>query len=432
MEKKFNITGKCIPSRHYMADVSTKLGEAMALIAEGEYFIINRPRQYGKTTTLYGLATLLKGTGEYIVLNTSFEGVGDLMFGSEEVFSSRFVKTLIRYANVQAPDLADWLKHKAEINSLENLSDLITEMVSQTDKKVVLLIDEVDKSSNNQLFVSFLAMLRDKYLVRDDVKTFHAVVLAGVHDVKSLKLKLRPNEEQKYNSPWNIAAEFKVDMNLQPSEIKPMLIEYCTDSGVKMNTQKIADRLFYFTSGYPFLVSKLCKMLDENDVKLKKKKKWLPQDIDTAAQELIRQNNTNFEALSKNIESNKDLYRLIYQVMIDGESVPYSPLDPLTNFAMMYGIFVVKNNILTLHNRIYREVLTNYMCLQMLRLQQAQGVDFGSGYKNRDGSLNMEAVLVKFQAFMREQYSRKDRAFLERHGRLVFLGFIKPDRKSVV
>lgn len=46
MEKKFNITGKCIPAQHYMADVSKKLAKAYKLIEEGEYFIINRPRQY--------------------------------------------------------------------------------------------------------------------------------------------------------------------------------------------------------------------------------------------------------------------------------------------------------------------------------------------------------------------------------------------------
>ena len=44
-------------------------------------------------------------------------------------------------------------------------------------------------------------------------KTFHSVILAGVHDVKNLKLKLRPDEERKYNSPWNIAVEFDIDMD---------------------------------------------------------------------------------------------------------------------------------------------------------------------------------------------------------------------------
>ena len=73
------------------------------------------------------------------------------------------------------------------------------------------MIDEVDKSSNNQLFLSFIAMLRDKYLRRDigKDKTFHSVILASVYDVKNLKLKLRIDEERKYNSPWNIAVDFK-------------------------------------------------------------------------------------------------------------------------------------------------------------------------------------------------------------------------------
>ena len=108
-------------------------------------------------------------------------------------------------------------------------------------KKVVVLIDEVDQSANNELFVRFLALLRNKYLLRDKIPTFHAVVLAGLHDVKSLKLKLRPNEEQKYNSPWNIATDYKVNMNLQPSEIKPMLEDYCQATGVTMDTEAMSD-----------------------------------------------------------------------------------------------------------------------------------------------------------------------------------------------
>ena len=35
-------------------------------------------------------------------------------------------------------------------------------------------------------------------------------------------------------------------------------------------------------------------------------------------------------------------------------------------------------------------------------------------------------ILTKFQAFMKEQYSKKDRDFVELNGRLVFLAFIKP------
>ena len=424
--KEFNITGRCFPNQHYVADVSAKVKTIYRMIEKGQYFVINRPRQYGKTTMLYSLSDALIKSGEYLVFNCSFEGIGDDVFREEKVFSQSFVALLAEYAEVYAPQLKEWLLEiMPQTDSLQILSKNISALVNKTDKKMVLLIDEVDKSSNNQLFISFLAMLRSKYLERDVFKTFHAVVLAGVHDVKSLKLKIRPDEEQKYNSPWNIASEFKVDMNLQVAEIKPMLEEYIAESGVKMNPKKIAERLFYYTSGYPFLVSKLCKIIDEDFLPTKKSKKWTIEDVDTAARQLTTESNTNFESLIKNLENNPELYDTVYKVAVNGELISFNVHNPITNLGVLYGIFINKNGT-SIHNRIYREVIVNYMTDKMHQKQLAEGADFGSGYKNPDQSINMELVLLKFQAFMREQYNKKDRTFLERNGRLVFLAFIKP------
>jgi AAA-like domain len=426
MKKKFNITGLCFPNQHYMADVSKKLANAYDMVEEGLYFIINRPRQYGKTTTLYTLADNLRQSGEYIVLNTSFEGIGDVVFNNEKSFSQRFVKILIKYSGAYAPQLVKWLKDAPIVNDIEELSNLLTEFVNQTDKKVVLMIDEVDKSSNNQLFVSFLAMLRSKYLERSAFKTFHSIVLAGVHDVKTLKLKIRPDEEQKYNSPWNIASEFKVDMNLQPSEIKPMLDEYAAERGVKMDTQHVAERLFYYTSGYPFLVSKLCKMLDEDFLPKMDIKEWKDEDLDLAVKVLINESNTNFDTLTKNLENSEELYKLVYLIAIETDGLSFNVHNPTTNLAILYGIVVNKNGKAAIHNRIYSEVITNYMINKMEAKQTANSIDIGSGYKNTDNTLNMEAVLRGFQIFMKKEYSKKDRDFLEKNGRLVFLAFLKP------
>lgn len=427
MEKEFNVTGLCFPDQHYMADTSKKLEQVIKMVEKGVYFIINRPRQYGKTTTLYRLADILIQTGDYIVFNISFEGIGNDIFNTEAAFTKGFVELLALHTTTYAPEYEDWLlEQSSKTDSLKALSNMISQFVHKTNKKVVLLIDEVDQSSNNQLFVNFLAMLRNKYLQRNNFKTFHSVVLAGLHDVKSLKLKLRDGEEAKFNSPWNIAADFKVDMNLQVTEIQPMLDEYCADKKVKMETLWMSKLLFYYTSGYPFLVSKLCKIIDEDILPEKEEKEWTMEDLETAVQLLVKETNTNFETLSKSIENSKDVYNLVYQVAIEVEPVFYSPIDPIINFALLYGIVVNKNGILKIHNRIYQEILVNYMTLKMHRQQLLEGTDFGSGYKNPDNSINMETVLLKFQAFMREQYSRQDRTFLERNGRLVFLAFLKP------
>lgn len=54
MQKKFNVTGLCIPEKNYMVDISSKIHMIITeYIQEGKYFTINRGRQYGKTTTLY-------------------------------------------------------------------------------------------------------------------------------------------------------------------------------------------------------------------------------------------------------------------------------------------------------------------------------------------------------------------------------------------
>ena len=54
MTKKFNYTGTCIPGKHYIVDTSKKLEKIIInLIEEGEYFTINRPRQFGKTSTIF-------------------------------------------------------------------------------------------------------------------------------------------------------------------------------------------------------------------------------------------------------------------------------------------------------------------------------------------------------------------------------------------
>jgi hypothetical protein len=406
-----------------MADVSKKLKAIMDLVEEGAYFTINRPRQYGKTTTLFTLAEILKKQGSFTVVELSFEAIGDALFESEKDFLPAFIQMLARQLNDSHQTTATWLKEKAaSILNFDALSLILTECLAKIEDRIVLLIDEVDKSSNNQLFLSFLGALRDKYLRRRTHKTFHSVVLVGVHDVKTLKLKIRPDAEQKYNSPWNIATDFKVDMNLQVEEIIPMLEEYSKDTQVKMDTKAIAEALFYYTSGYPFLVSKLCKMLDEE--LLPGAAAWTETDVEDAVKQLVTESNTNFDWIVKNLENNPELYQLVYKVAIDNEPFPFSINNPTVNLGVIYGIFANRKG-LVIHNRIYQEVLVDYMSFDML-LSRVSKSDMGGGYKHADGSLNMEAVLLGFQAFMKKEYHKKDRDFLEWNGRLVFLAFIKP------
>ncbi|MDM8515909.1 hypothetical protein QUF76_06895 [Desulfobacterales bacterium HSG16] len=243
-------------------------------------------------------------------------------------------------------------------------------------------------------------------------------------DVKSLKLKLRHHEEQTYNSPWNIAADFLVDLSFQPAEISTMLHDYAQSKQVDMDVQKVAEQLYHYTSGYPFLVSRLCKIIDEH---MMKSPQWREkQDVEEAVKCILMENNTNFESLIKNLENYPNLYNMVYEILMEGDQKQYNEDNPLINLGLMYGIFRNKKNIVHMHNRIYEQRVYNYMSSKIETSIKTGHYNFRDNFIDGHDNLDLEQVLVKFQEFMQYEYSRKDASFLERNGCLLFLAFLKP------
>ncbi len=213
--KRFNLTGVCVPDKHYMVDLSEKMDLIVRdYIEQGAYFTINRARQFGKATILSALARRL--ANDYLVIRLSFEGIDDDNFRDSTSFPNMFVKNVtkrLQQMNVRQDLTETWISTYYDTSvvtdkAFDILGDKITRLCSNADKGVILLVDEVDKSSDNQIFLNFLGMLRNKYLdMQEGLDTsFHNVILAGVYNVKNLQLKLRPEEERRYDSPWNIAA----------------------------------------------------------------------------------------------------------------------------------------------------------------------------------------------------------------------------------
>jgi hypothetical protein len=429
MNRIFNTTGTCIPTRHFVADISGKVAQVMELIARGDYFTINRPRQYGKTTLLYHLFQEMQKDRDYLALDISFEGIGTSSYESADRFIPAVLDLLsMRLEFMDEKETSALLGKNRKIDNFGELSRFITELTGKTRRKVVLMIDEVDKSSNNQLFLDFLGMLRTKYLGRNEGRdhSFHSVILAGVHDIKTLKDKIRPDSEKKFNSPWNIAVDFEVDLALSPKEIAPMLEQYANERKIKIDIPFFADNLFYFTSGYPFLVSLLCKIIDEKILPVKKKKEWQPDDLVNAVQIAFMQDNTNFESLVKNLENNPELYELVFKIIMNEKGFSYNRRNPIINLGTLYGILKEEQGRTRIHNRLYEQLIYDYMSSKLETSGRIEYSTVSSSYIRADNTLDIEKIIRKFQEFIKEQYSTKDTPFLERNGRLLFLAFIKP------
>ena len=64
--KEFNIIGLCYPGGCFMVDTSDKIEKILDLIYKKKYFVINRPGQYGKTTTMTLLELRLLKSDEFL------------------------------------------------------------------------------------------------------------------------------------------------------------------------------------------------------------------------------------------------------------------------------------------------------------------------------------------------------------------------------
>ena len=82
MQRYFNTEGQCEPKKHYMVRLDDRLEKIKRLFVDrGKYFIINRGRQYGKTTTLRLLAEFLKD--DYVILSMDFQMMSSANFADE-------------------------------------------------------------------------------------------------------------------------------------------------------------------------------------------------------------------------------------------------------------------------------------------------------------------------------------------------------------
>ena len=169
--KQFNTTAVCIPSKHYMADLSGRVKEIRKLVDGGKYFTINRARQYGKTTTIDALETNLKD--DYSVLSLDFQKLSDASFQTEEKFVKAFCRQLIKKKKkADIPDrveqdLQDIISRKEHLAVLDELFDVLDSWCEVSEKRIVMIIDEVDTATNNQVFLDFLAQLRADYLEQE-------------------------------------------------------------------------------------------------------------------------------------------------------------------------------------------------------------------------------------------------------------------------
>lgn len=435
--KSFNVTGLCVPSKHFMVNLESRIKQIREMIDAGDYFVINRARQYGKTTTLAALAKDL--AGDYFVISLDFQALGSASFQDENTFSLAFLQIFLREMkrigmteisgiDERTVEIKETLSKRKQSFDLLSLFEYLLDVCEYSPKPVVLMIDEIDSASNNQVFLDFLAQLRGYYLERDikGAPAFQSVILAGVYDIRNLKRKIRSDEEHKVNSPWNIAADFDIAMELKEDGIENMLKEYAGERRIHMNTGEIAGLLYRYTSGYPYLVSKLCKLMDEKVCT--ERNAWSKDGFLEALRMLLSENNTLFDSLTGKLADYPELNHMLEELLFQGKEITYTPTSQPISLALMFGFVKNESGKVIPANRIFDTMLYNHF----LSAEEGYSADiYKASLQDKNqfvagGHLNMRRVLEKFVAHFHELYGNRRERFMEEEGRRYFLLYLRP------
>ena len=65
-----------------------------------------------------------------------------------------------------------------------------------------------------------------------------------------------------------------------------MLGEYEKDRQTGMDISKISREIYYYTNGYPFLASSICKWIDEKGSRV-----WTVEMVQSAVKEILKEKN---------------------------------------------------------------------------------------------------------------------------------------------
>jgi hypothetical protein len=188
-----------------------------------------------------------------------------------------------------------------------------------------------------------------------------------------------------------------------------------------MDINAISKEIRAYTSGYPYLVSRLYQMIDEE-----LEKDWTPKGIQEAIALILIEQSTLFDDLIKNVESGDSLEKLLRDIILKGEEFNYNADNPAIRDGLMFGFLRQNEKIVSVHNKIFELRLYNYFISLMETSEIRGNSNLLSSEAVENGKLNMPLIIKKFMQHYYELYNKSNQKFLEDECRLLFLTYLRP------
>jgi len=298
--------------------------------------LVSAPRQSGKTMMVDHVIDALSDTHTFVWIDCQNINQNDDI--------DRFFQTIIQIISEKIQidiDITEWWTNNQYISTSQRFISFIKNQACIVDKKAVLCFDEIDSILNFSFSDDFFKCVRSIYNERSSDPQLNNITFVLIGLVPAATLIKNPRV-----TPFNVGKPiFLTDFS------KELLLCYEAYVG-----KTVLERIFYWTSGQPYLTNKLITHFREND----------KQDIDHSIKKMFCyqeiDNEPHLHTIQSFVLSNKNNIQKAtlqaYKKIIKNQSILFEDVSDCHQQLINSGLVSKKNDRLFVRNRIYKHVFS--------------------------------------------------------------------------
>jgi hypothetical protein len=412
----FNTTGPCRPEMHYMLPPEERLVGAQLhrYIGDQLYWVLHAPRQTGKTTFLQNWMREVNAGDEAIACYVSVERCQGI--GEPERAMPDLCKAIQEYADSAALPVPEL--NTSAINSM--LSDILRNWAKIiAPKPLVVLFDETDVLEGETL-ISFLRQLRGGFADRRVGIFPISIALVGMRDLKDYITAAKGGESVNPGSPFNVKTDSVSLSNFQKDDIARLFAQRTAEIGQQITAEAL-DYVYDQSRGQPWIVNSLFQRATMRILDAESNETVTIDHIREAREQMILARETHLDALAYRLQDPgvRKLMETFFSGTLDlnlADSESFRLCQDL-------GLVDIQGGTPVITNPIYREVLARQITYSpQLNIPQPEWK-----WEKPDGTLDMDALLRKFQEFWRNNSETWEEMsdFTEAFPHLLLMAFLQ-------
>ncbi|MCA9924697.1 MAG: AAA-like domain-containing protein [Anaerolineales bacterium] len=320
----------------------------------GRFCYVLTARQMGKSSLMVRTAQrlTLEGVRTAIIDLTKIGTIGTTV----DQWYLGFLSTIKDQLKLHL-DVVKWWEDRQALSPVQRFTNFLRDIVltGKKVKPVAIFIDEIDSTLSLNYSDDFFAAIRAMYNARATEPIFDQLtfVLLGVASPTDLMKDSR-------RTPFNVGQRIDLPPFKRKNSQNLEKLQQGLEDVYPGQGQRVFERIFYWTSGHPYLTQRLCLTIVERQQV--KKSRWTHREIDAEVERLFlslkEKPDINISVIIDKIRSHKQKEALLnlYLTVYDEGQIADDEHSQIHEQLKLVGLVRAENGNLVIYNKIYREI----------------------------------------------------------------------------